>query len=318
MIRRRFLAALAATMAFMPAETSGQGAPPTVSEVTAAGLTGTLIRPAAERPPVVLIIAGSGPVGRDGTGPGINASYLRQLAEGLAARGIATLRYDKRGVGGSRGAAIPEDQVRIENYVADAGAWVTWLRARNDLGRVIVAGHSEGGLITVLLARNIPLDGAVLIAASGRSFGSIVRDQFNAMPMPDALRNEANAALSALERGESVTTLSAPLQPIFRPSVQPYIRSLMAVDPAKEAAALTIPLMIVSGGRDIQIGAADIEALLRARPDARRFHAPEMSHILTNAPPDREGNLRLYADASTSLTPGLVEAIAAFVSDVAR
>ncbi|MFK9781011.1 alpha/beta hydrolase, partial [Escherichia coli] len=83
-----------------------------------AGLTGTLIRPAAERPPVVLIIAGSGPVGRDGTGPGINASYLRQLAEGLAARGIATLRYDKRGVGGSRGAAIPEDQVRIENYVA--------------------------------------------------------------------------------------------------------------------------------------------------------------------------------------------------------
>lgn len=317
MIRRRLLAVLAA-VSLMPAETTGQGASPTISEVATAGLSGTLIRPAAERPPVVLIIAGSGPVGRDGTGPGINAAYLRQLAEGLAAHGIATLRYDKRGVGGSRGAAIPEDQVRIEHYVADAGAWVTWLRARSDLGRIIVAGHSEGGLITILLARRIPLDGAVLIAASGRSLGSIVRDQFNAMPIPDALRNEVNATLSALERGESVTTLSAPLQPIFRPSVQPYIRSVMAIDPAKEIVTLTIPLMIVSGGRDIQIGTADIEPLVRAKPDARRFHAPEMNHILTNAPPDREGNLKLYADASTGLTPGLVEAIAAFVSDVAR
>lgn len=317
MNRRRLLAVLAA-VALMPTQTNAQSTPPAVSEVTTTGLSGTLIRPAGERPPVVLIVAGSGPVGRDGTGLGVTAPYLRQLAEGLAKHGIATLRYDKRGVGGSRSAAIPEDQLRIDKYVSDAGAWVAWLRARADLGRVIVAGHSEGGLITILLARRVALDGAVLIAASGRSFGNIVRDQFNAMPIPDALRDEVNATLSALERGESVTTISPPLQAIFRPSVQPYIRSLMAVDPAKEIAALNIPMMIVSGGRDIQIGATDIEALVRAKPDARRFHAPEMSHILTNAPPDREGNLKLYADPNISLTPDLTEAIAAFVSDVSR
>jgi hypothetical protein len=76
--------------------------------------------------------------------------------------------------------------------------------------------------------------------------------------------------------------------------------------------------MIISGGRDLQIGTADTEALVRAKPEARRFHAPEMSHILVNAPTDRERNLRLYADANTSLTPGLVEAIGVFVSDGAR
>jgi pimeloyl-ACP methyl ester carboxylesterase len=302
----------------MPVQASAQNEPPVITEVVTAGLSGTLIRPVAERPPVVLVIAGSGPTDRDGKGRGVTATYLRQLAEGLAKHGIATLRYDKRGIGQSRSAAIPEDQVRVDHFVSDAEAWVTWLQTRGDFGRVIVAGHSEGGLIAILLARRVTLDGAVLIATPGRSFGSILRDQLNAVPMPDALRNEANAALSALERGETVASVSAPLQSLFRPSVQPYLRSLMAIDPAKELAALRLPLMIVSGGRDLQVGAADAAALVRAKPDARRFQASEMNHVLTNAPPDREGNVKLYADPNTSLTPGLVEATAAFVTEVAR
>jgi pimeloyl-ACP methyl ester carboxylesterase len=313
----RLLAALAA-VAFMPAQTNAQSTPPVISEVETAGLSGTLIRPATERPPVVLIIAGSGPTDRDGKGGGVAATYLRQLAEGLAKHGIASLRYDKRGIGRSRGAAISEDQLRIDHFVDDAKAWIDWLRARNDLGRVAVAGHSEGGLIAILLARRAALDGAVLIATSGRSLGNILRDQLAAAPMPDALRNEAIAVVSALERGESVATVSAPLQPLFRPSVQPYLRSVIAVDPAKEISVLTVPLMIVGGGRDIQIGAADIGALVRAKPNAKQFHAPEMNHILANAPPDREGNVKLYTDPNTRLTPGLVDAIAAFVSSVAR
>jgi pimeloyl-ACP methyl ester carboxylesterase len=314
---RRLFAILAA-VALMPMQTSAQNAPPIVSEAGIAGLSGTLLRPVAERPPVVLIIAGSGPTDRDGKGLGVAATYLRQLAEGLAKHGIATLRYDKRGIGQSRSAAIPEDQLRIDHFVSDAETWVTWLRTRGDLGRVIVAGHSEGGLIAILLAHRVNLDGAVLIATSGRPLGSIIRDQLDAAPMPDALRNEANAMLSALKRGESVAAVSAPLQPLFRPSVQPYLRSVMAIDPAKELAALQLPLMIVSGGRDLQIGAADTEALVRAKPDARRFHVSEMNHILTNAPSDRESNLKLYADPRSGLTPGLVDALAAFVSDPAR
>src|SRR5260221_82472 len=60
-----------------------------------------LVRPAGvERPPVALLIAGSGPTDHDGNGPGINPATLKKLSEQLAARKIATLRYDKRGAGG--------------------------------------------------------------------------------------------------------------------------------------------------------------------------------------------------------------------------
>lgn len=94
------------------------------------GLAGTLLLPTVARPPLVILIAGSGPTDRDGNtvAMGMRPAPLRQLAESLAARGIASLRYDKRGLGGSLSSGRPEQDLRFETYADDAAAWVAHLR----------------------------------------------------------------------------------------------------------------------------------------------------------------------------------------------
>jgi pimeloyl-ACP methyl ester carboxylesterase len=286
-------------------------------EVAAGGLSATLLRPTGlERPLVAVIIAGSGPTDRDGRGVGVAAPYLRRLAEGLAAHGIASLRYDKRGIGKSRSAAVPEHTLKIDRFVDDAAIWIDWLRRRSDLGAVVAIGHSEGGLVATLLAGRAELHGVLLLNSPGRRFATILREQLEPA-LPSALRDEAMSVLSALERGERVAAVSPELMPLFRPSVQPYLMSLLPIDPAEVFATVTTPAMIVSGGRDLQIGAADAEALFRARPNARRWHGPDMNHVLASAPEDRAGNLRVYADPDAALAPGLVDAVAEFIATVA-
>jgi pimeloyl-ACP methyl ester carboxylesterase len=276
-------------------------------------VSGTLLRPKLDRPPTVVLIAGSGPTDRDGRSRTVAAPYLKNLADGLAARGIASLRYDKRGVGRSAAVAPAEQDLRFDHYVADAARWLAWLRERGDLGNIAVCGHSEGALVATRLSIQTPFDRLLLLAPPGRTFGAVLRDQFRGTPMPPPLLEEALAALGALERGETVTKVSPPLLSLFRPSVQAYLRSMIDIDPARELSSVRGRILIASGGRDLQIGADDIAALVRARPDAEQWHRAAMNHVLADSPADRDGNILLYADAATALAPGLADAVMTFV-----
>ena len=288
-------------------------------DVTVAGLSGTLLKPAGvERPPIVLLIAGSGPTDRNGNQGGAGPGTLRQLAEALAQRGIASLRFDKRGIGRSAVAGLREQDMVLGSFVDDAAAWLTWLQQRRDLGAPIVAGHSEGGLIAILLAKRVPVSGIVLIAAPGRRLGDVLREQLQQNGMPAPLLTDALAALAALEHGESVSTVKPELAALFRPSVQPFMRSVLAIDPAGELGALKLPVMIVSGGHDLQVSAADAALLAKARPDATRLDIPDMNHVLKIAPADRAGQQDAYANPNLPLAPGLGDAVAAFVRRVAQ
>lgn len=186
----RGLVVMAAALAAAPPMPSARGAawqgPPGASEVAldvAGGrIEGTLLLPAnaaAGKVPVVLIVAGSGPTDRDGNSaglPGQNNSY-RLLGEALAADGIATLRYDKRGIGKSKVAGLNETDLRFETYVQDAASWVSFLRNDARFGTITVAGHSEGSLIGMLAARAARADAFVSIAGVARGAADLLRDQ---------------------------------------------------------------------------------------------------------------------------------------------
>jgi pimeloyl-ACP methyl ester carboxylesterase len=303
-----------ATLSFRPDAASNNAPDPNGLDVATAGLSGTLRKPAnVDRPPVVLLIAGSGPTDRNGNQPGHEPGELRQIAEALAEHGIASLRYDKRAIGRSVVAAsFREDDLVIGSFVDDAAAWLAWLEQRADLGPRIVAGHSEGGLIAILLAKRVPVSAIVLLATPGRRLGDVTREQLRAAGMPKPILDEALATLAALERGESVANVSPPL---LRPSVQPFMRSLLAIDPPTELERARIPVLIAQGGHDLQVGEADAAALLRARPDAVVFRSPEMNHVLKLAPAERAAQDKAYSDPSVPLAPGLVDAIVAFVRD---
>ncbi|MBR1091651.1 alpha/beta fold hydrolase [Bradyrhizobium manausense] len=288
-------------------------------DVATSGLSGTLLKPdKSERPPVVLLIGGSGPTDRNGNQGPTGPAELRQLAEQLADRGIASLRYDKRGAGRSAAPGLQEKDLALKSFVDDAIAWLGWLRQRSDLGPAIMIGHSEGGLIAMLAARRETVAGIVLLATPGRRLGDIIRDQLQGIGMDAALQSEASTIIAALERGETVPSVSPALHALFRPSVQPFMISELAVDPAKELGALALPVMIVSGGHDLQILAADAALLAAARPDAERLDMPDMNHVLKTTPADRAGQQDAYSNPNVPLAAGLSDAIASFVRRAAH
>src|SRR4051794_11632517 len=140
--------------------------PPKVAEAPAdKTLHSTLLLPKhmSKAMPIVLMISGSGPTDRNGNSPmlpGKNNSLL-MLAEGLASNGIASLRYDKRGIGESAAAMVSEADLRFETYVDDAVSWCEQLRKDARFSKVIIAGHSEGSLIGMLAAKRCNADGFI-------------------------------------------------------------------------------------------------------------------------------------------------------------
>jgi fermentation-respiration switch protein FrsA (DUF1100 family) len=114
-----------------------------------------------------------------------------------------------------------------------------------------------------------------------------------------------------------VSEVPPPLAPLFRPTVQPFLMSLLSIDPAAEVAALSQPVLLLHGARDIQIMREDFDALAKARPDARALVFSNMNHALKSAPADREGNIKAYTDPTLALDAHLVATIAEFVHSLA-
>lgn len=282
-------------------------------------LSGTLIRPVGDAP-VVLVIPGSGPTDRDGNNPlGVSAAPYRLLAEALATRGIGSVRIDKRGMFGSKGAVPDPNQVTIGDYGDDVAAWVAVTRAATDRDCVWLLGHSEGGLVALVAAQKVSnLCGVILVAASGQTFGAILRVQMRANPANAPILADALDAIDRLERGErvDVSAMHPALQGLFAPAVQGFLIDAMAHDPAVLATQVTLPMLIVQGGRDLQVPEANGEALHTAQPAARYALIPGMNHVLKDIAGDTpQANLAAYADPSLPVAPGLVEAIAGFVGE---
>lgn len=309
--------ALAAAML----STNVAGAGDSVSVQTPTGtLAGTLELPAKCPCPVVLIIAGSGPTDRDGNSPllpGANNS-LKYLAEGLQAKGIASVRYDKRGVGGSKGAMpASESDLRFDDFVADAVAWLTKLRADKRFTTVTVVGHSEGSLIGMIAAREAKADAFVSIAGAGRPAGKILHEQLSSRIPPEMLA-AADRTIGQLEKGETPDSAPPALASLFRPSVQPYLISWFRYDPAAELAKLTIPTLVVQGTTDIQVSVADAKALGAAQPKATLLIIDGMNHVLKSVPADQAAQLKSYGDPSLPVVPALVEAVSEVVRKAGR
>ena len=281
-------------------------------------IAGTLMLPAASgKLPVVLIIAGSGPTDRDGNSallPGHNDS-LKMLAEALARQGIASLRYDKRGIGASRAAMRSEAALRFDDLVDDAAGWIARLKADPRFSKVVAIGHSEGALIGMLAAARAGADGYVSLAGIADGLGVVLRRQL-AGKLPPPLASENERILAALEHGRTAAEVPPALAIYYRPSVQPYLVSVLKYAPAERIAALHVPTLIVQGTTDIQVGVDQARALHAARPDAALLIIPGMNHVLKAVPADAPNPIASYSDPSLPLHPQLAPAIVDFVRGV--
>ena len=146
--------------------------------VRVGAIEGTLLIPDnVERPPVAVLIAGSGPTDRDGNGPTINPATLKKLAQQLALRSIASLRYDKRGSRTWDSTFGSPEDFRFAHFVDDAAAFAAHLRADGRFAKLILIGHSEGALVACLATQRLPIDGVVLLSGPSRRQGDIIKEQ---------------------------------------------------------------------------------------------------------------------------------------------
>lgn len=301
---------------------------PVTLQTPTATLYGTLERPQSQsRVPVVLIIAGSGPTDRDGNSPllpGANNS-LKLLAEALATRGIASVRYDKRGVGMTGKAmqaaaektktVLREEDLNFENYIDDAVRWGKQLLSDSRFSTLTVIGHSEGSLIGMVAAQRLGAHAFVSIAGAGRPIQQIIMEQVRAQLRPELVKTTEDI-LDQLAKGKTVASVPAELNVMFRPSVQPYLISWLPYDPLKEITKLRVPVLIVQGTTDIQATSGDAKRLAEGNPAAKLLLIEGMNHVFKMVPNEKDKQVASYSDPKLPVALDLISAISKFVNEI--
>jgi pimeloyl-ACP methyl ester carboxylesterase len=289
--------------------------PPVSREISAGALKGTLLMPDDDDAEMVLILPGSGPTDRDGNNPlvGKPNSY-KLLAEALAEEGVASVRVDKRGMGGSIGAGNG-NAVSIPVYVDDYHAWIDAIKAETGRKCIWLLGHSEGTVMASAAAEGRKdVCGLILVAGPGRPLGAVLREQLRTNPANAPILDTALAAMAELEAGRKVdvSAMHPALQRLFAPATQDFLISMLPADPVEILRKADKKTLIVQGTTDIQISVEDARLLNRA-PRTRLELIEGMNHVLKEAPADRAANVATYSNADLPLAPKLAGHIEDFV-----
>ncbi len=259
-------------------------------------LAGTLTVPKGRGPwPAAVLISGSGAQDRDENTPGpggLKLGIFRSIADTLTRRGIAVLRYDDRGVGGSGGDL---GSAGLNDLVSDVRAAVRYLRERADLAdaRIALIGHSEGGIIApIVAAEDSRLAAIVLMAGTALPLDSVLVEQFEG-----AIREAGGDSAAIAGAGDAARRLSAVIragrdleEADLAPGLkalagnQKWLREHFEHDPLAAIASVRAPVLIVNGGQDVQVApdharrlGAALEAAGHADYEVKVF--PRLNHL---------------------------------------
>ncbi len=287
-------------------------------------LPGTLVLPSGRGPfPAIVFVSGSGPNDRDET-VGPNHPF-RDLADGLASHGIATLRYDKATKVHPQSIDL-QTFTPTQEYVPDAVAAVQLLRERADIDprRIVVLGHSQGGTFAPKIASTEPLvSGIILLAAAAAPFGATLLRQTTylaGLQPPAAIITDAQLAQL---RGQAAL-IDDPELPLTTPAAalpggigSRYWLDLTHLDPVATARSLAVPILLLQGERDYQVTVADDLVLwergLAGREGVTEKRYRNANHLFL----DGEGppNPAEYSVPGT-LDPALVSDIASWMASI--
>jgi pimeloyl-ACP methyl ester carboxylesterase len=306
-----FLIVIAALMAI----TTSAQEQATVLKTPSGDINGVLLKPVSKKKiPVVLIISGSGPTDKDGNQAAMLNNSLKMLAEALKQNGIASLRFDKRGIAGSRTAGKQESDLRFDNFIDDVSGWINLLAQDKKFSKIIVAGHSEGSLIGMIAsAKDNRVKKYVSIAGAGKPAAEILKEQLSSRPQ--AVKDLVFPMLDTLKRGETIPDVPASLNVLFRPSIQPYLISWFKYNPQTEIKKLKIPSLIIQGDKDIQVSVKDADSLAAAAGNkASEKIIVNMNHVLKNIEiTDQTEQLKIYSNPNLPINTEMVKEIVKFI-----
>jgi len=321
---RRIAGSAGATDAYQSQEVSFPSAAPGIT------LAGTLTKPQGEGPfPAVLLVTGSGPQDRDETLVGHKPFLV--IADHLTKLGYAVLRYDDRGVGASAG---DFDSARMSDFVEDALGALAFLRKEPgiDATRVGILGHSEGALVAaraadaapgvaflIFLAGPAEPMGDLLVAQAGAVARSVGASSSQASAQADLQRKLVDAARAAASPEAATVAVSGILagrgigkdQAAAEAAtvVSPWFYEFVRYDPKADLEALTMPVLSLYGGKDIQVDAAVNAPLMRATLKNPRSEVTTLDNLNHLFQPADTGAIAEYGTIETTIDPTALSAI---------
>jgi pimeloyl-ACP methyl ester carboxylesterase len=267
-------------------------------------LAGTLTLPDGDGPfAAVLIASGSGPIDRDSNHRRARFDVARQLAHALAEGGLASLRYDKRGVG-----ATPGDWRRagLHDNADDLARALGALARRPevDRDRVLLAGHSEGAILAAAVAgRGAPVRGVVLLSGSATPGEELLRWQVAQIgpTLPRVvrallrlLRIDLEKRVAANHRKIKATTTDVARIDGAKLNAR-WTREFMAHDPREDLRRIAVPVLAITGAKDVQSRPDDLTTVADAVAGPVETHrVPDLTHTLRRQP--GPASLRAYRE----------------------
>jgi pimeloyl-ACP methyl ester carboxylesterase len=254
-------------------------------------LAGTIATPDWNGPfPGILLVAGSGQVDRNENYKKFQINAFREIANYLAEHGIATLRYDKRGVGASEGNYW---ETGFFDNVSDASSALKYLKAQKQIQSeaVFLLGHSEGALIaTRLAAEGADVAGVVLLSGTAQSGEDVLKWQ--AQQVVRGMRGltkwltkllHINIAKSQKKQIDKIKRSSKDwyrTQLIVKINAK-WMREFISYNPAEDIPRIRVPVLAITGSKDIQVDPQDLKRMSEImQTDFEYYELPNVSHIL--------------------------------------
>lgn len=281
----------------------------------------------------VVMVTGSGPQNRDEEVA--DHRPFAVIADWLARHGIASLRYDDRGVGQSTGDFA---QATTADFLADALSAVDWLRTYAPHASVGILGHSEGGTIAFMAAAEGRVDFIISLAGMASTGRSTLLSQLSHsfltvdIPQSDSDATIALADLvyramadqwvtgqhSSIDVDSIAATLSATPMPeavqAFKEldrSRSPWFMSFVALDPSRFLARVQCPVLAVGGELDVQVDVSDLDIIRSLVPSAEILRLSGVNHLMQHC---RSGEVDQYEQIEQTIAPEVLEAIVEFVN----
>ncbi len=260
---------------------------------------------------LVIIIAGSGPTDRNGNQKGMVNNSLKFLAEGIVDAKTDVFRFDKSIIAQIAAGKIDETKILFQNNIDDVLDIIKYFRANYKYKKIIIAGHSEGSLVG-MIAANGTADGFISLAGAGRSADLIIEEQIE--KQAPTLKDEVHNYFMILKTGKTFELKNIMLSSLFRASVQPYLISMIKLNPQTEIKKLNIPVLILNGTKDIQVSVEDAKLLNSAKPDSKLELIEDMNHLFKEIKGDITENMASYSNPSLAVSKDLIIKIKDFLA----
>jgi len=277
---------------------------------------GTLLTPnSIEKPPLIIIIPGSGPTDRNGNNVMMKNNGVKYFAESLANHKIATYRFDKSVLKFTKNDSLKIKALTFKTFINEAKSVIKYFKKSEKYSKIIVAGHSQGSLVGMVSSENNKnVSAFISLEGAGRPIDEILIEQIN--KQAPFLKDETVRVLDSLKIGKRVADFNPMLISLFNQQVQPFLISWLQYNPQNEIEKLTIPILIIQGTKDIQVVGTDAKLLLEANSKSQFVLIENMNHIFKEIKGEVNENMQSYSNPNLPVMPELVSKIAGFINDL--